>query len=437
MKKLLTNNLSLKILSLIGAIVLWFLVTNIENPVINRNFDSIPVTITNGSYLESMGLTSTLSEIERVKVNIQGSRSIVDTITAADIVVTADLTQIVNMDSNPVMVPLTATCTKYPNLSTENISTSPSNIAIELETLKSASFVVTPSTGGTTPAKEFEVGEMEAVPEQVTITGPESLVNKIDKVVARVNVSNLSESAVLSGNLDIFDKNQEAFTENQRAYLKMKEIKEDGTVDVNVTLWRVRSGVSIKATAEGTPKGGYQIGEVTAVPAEISVVGTEEALAALAENNNIIEIPSSEVNATNAYEDFTTKVDISEFLPEGLRLATDVSSSVLINTKILPDGSKAFEVPISNITVQNLPETMMVSYTIDSIEVRVKGTASVLSRLQAEDIVGSIDLNEFVVGSHTVPVTITVPNGLELVNAVSVDITIAEKEITNNLVEEQ
>lgn len=431
MKKLLTNNLSLKIVSVLGAVILWFLVTNIDDPVITRNFENIPVTITNGFYLESMGLTGMLSQTDSVKVTIEGNRSVVDDISFSDIVVTADLTQIVSINSDPVMVPITVSCAKYPNLPSGSITANPGSIEIDLEELKTESYVVTPSTGGTVPAKEYEVGEMTVEPEQITLTGPESLINKIDKVVAKVNVTNLSESCVLNGDITIVDKNQDELEDYQLSYLKIKEVQEDRIVDVQVTLWKLRTGVNIKVSAEGMPKLGYKIGEVAAVPAEISLVGTDEALALLTVQNNTIEIPASEVDASGKSEDFVTKIDISSFLPEGIRLATDVSSSVMINTQILPDGSKAFEVPISNITQMNLEENMMVSYATDSIEVRIKGNESVLDDLTAEDITGVIDLTELKAGQHTVPVELTVPAGLILVHSVMVDITIAETEITN------
>lgn len=431
MKKLLENNLSLKIASVLIAVFLWFWVTNLEDPVKTQNFSDIPITITNGSYLESMGLTCILSETDKVKVSIEGNRSVVDKISSSDIVVTADLTQIVSLDSDPVMVPITATCTKYPNMSADSINTYPSSISLDLETLTSESFVVMPSTDGTKPSKEYEVGKMEASVDQITITGPESLINKIDKVVAKVNVTNMSESKTLDGTIVVIDKNQEALKENQLSYLKMKDIQDNSTVQVKVDLWRLVTGIRIKASASGTPKPGYQVGEVTAVPAEISVIGSDEALALLAFQNNTITIPETEIDASGKSEDFVTKIDISQFLPANIRLATDVSENVLINTKILPDGSKAFNIPISNISQVNLGTNLIVSYVMDSIEVRIKGKESLLNGLKGEEIKGTIDLSGLTPGQYTVPVTLELASGLHLVSEATVDITIAETEVTN------
>ena len=54
MKKSLMNKFTLKILSLLIAILIWLLVMNIENPSITQTYTDIPVTFVNESYIESM-----------------------------------------------------------------------------------------------------------------------------------------------------------------------------------------------------------------------------------------------------------------------------------------------------------------------------------------------------------------------------------------------
>ena len=51
MKKLLTKNPGLKAFSLLLAIVLWFLIVQIEDPVETRSFSNIPVKLTNTELL--------------------------------------------------------------------------------------------------------------------------------------------------------------------------------------------------------------------------------------------------------------------------------------------------------------------------------------------------------------------------------------------------
>ena len=51
MKKNMINKFTLKVLSLIIAILIWLLVRNVDDPIVVRTFYEIPVSIENASYL--------------------------------------------------------------------------------------------------------------------------------------------------------------------------------------------------------------------------------------------------------------------------------------------------------------------------------------------------------------------------------------------------
>ena len=51
MKKSLMNKFTLKILSLLIAILIWLLVMNIETPSITQTYTDIPVTFVNEAYI--------------------------------------------------------------------------------------------------------------------------------------------------------------------------------------------------------------------------------------------------------------------------------------------------------------------------------------------------------------------------------------------------
>lgn len=114
MKEKILNNLPLKIISVIIAIVIWYVVTSVSDPIVTRTFPDIPVQITNESYIAEGKKTYQISEqYQSIAVSIRGNRSVVNDITEDDITVTADLTQIVTMDTDPVYVPVTAVCREF------------------------------------------------------------------------------------------------------------------------------------------------------------------------------------------------------------------------------------------------------------------------------------------------------------------------------------
>lgn len=426
-KEIFTKNLGLKIGSVILAILCWFVALNVEDPLKDKVITEVPIEVVNGPYLESMGLSYQMQR-GTVRVTVRGPRSILNNVDTEDILVLADMTQIVSLEAEPVMVPLSASCPRYPELEVEAFSVTPASIAILVEPLISESFVLTASTGETKPSKEYEVGTMVTHPEQLMISGPESLVSKIDKVVAKVDVNGQTTNGKFQGKIEIIDKNQDAFTDEQMKYIKMYGTDANGAVTVDVELWKLQTDIKIEVDYSGKPKGGYEVEKITTMPESLTVVGTDEALKALKEDGNRIVIPSEEIDVEDQMEDMTLRIDISPYLPENIRLATDVSSSVIVNVTILPDGSRLFDVPVSNIEQKNLAENLVAVYGSSELEVRIKGNQQILRGLENKDIKGYVDLTGLSEGSHTVPVHIELPNGLTLVDDIVIELEISKQE---------
>ena len=145
-------------------------------------------------YDETMGQSYQVKEgDETVSVTVHGNRSVVEPLTADSITATADLTEIVDMNSDPITVPVRVSAN---GISAGNITANPATIEIELEEMISSDFVITGSSGTTVPAEGYQVGNVTASPEKVTIYGPASIINKIDRVVAPVDVTGISMIAI-------------------------------------------------------------------------------------------------------------------------------------------------------------------------------------------------------------------------------------------------
>ena len=137
------------------------------------------------------------------------------------------------------------------------------------------------------------MGTAEASPEKVTISGPASLIGKIDRVDAPVDASGIKQDTTVTSSLKVIDKNQDSISDTKMSYLKF-DIGEP-VVDVHVDLWSVRDEVKLNVNYMGEPAEGYQIGNVSITPSTISVAGTDEALANLAQNGYTIDLPAGAV----------------------------------------------------------------------------------------------------------------------------------------------
>lgn len=112
MKKNMINKFTLKVLSLIIAILIWLLVRNVDDPIVVRTFYEIPVSIENASYLaENLEIPLLVDGKDTVKVRVKGARSVVSKLKKEDIKAVADMTQIISKDTTPIMVPVEVTGT--------------------------------------------------------------------------------------------------------------------------------------------------------------------------------------------------------------------------------------------------------------------------------------------------------------------------------------
>lgn len=420
MKKNMINKFTLKILSLIIAILIWLLVRNVDDPIIVRTFYEIPVTIENASYLaENLEIPLLVDGKDAVKVRIKGARSVVNKLEKEDITAVADMTQIISKDTTPIMVPVEVTCT---GISDSDITVRPRNIQVNIEKQKSVEKTIAVSTGDTQPDKDYEIGNLKANPEKVTISGPESIIDRIDKVVALVDVTGRKESNIeIKSQLKIYDKNLDELSAKQLEYLNIKEIS-DNTIRIQAQFWKVKQNVKIKAEYSGEPKHGYEVDSINLVPDTVSVAGTEEALKKLEQEGNTLEIPGKYIDVTDKTGDFEENIDLNELLPEDLKLVRDVNSSVIATVKILPYNSRDYEVSVTQIKADNKAEDLDLVFQDEQITIRAKAKEQDLDSLSTADIQVQIDLNGYGEGEYEVPVTVTLPSGYELVEDIKVKV---------------
>ncbi len=417
LRQKLKNNWSLKLASVAIAFLIWLVIGNINDPVIQKVYSSIPVTITNGSYIESRGMTYRLdSGHQTVSVTLRGNTSKV-TKRNDDIRVEADLTQIVDMDSTPIMVPVTVSC---PDISADNITVSPTAIPIEIEGRETKDFMIAVNYGDTTPGAGFEVGKIYANPEKVSVSGPESIVDKIDRVVANVSVEGMTADSTKKAGLVLYDKNQEIMSDKDIQYLTF----DIGTtsVDVNVELWNTVSGITFTGTPYGSPASGYVVADIVTTPSEISLAGTQEALDKLAANGNTVEIPSRLLKISGASDTVECKIDLEDILPEGTKAVSNQAESIIVEVEIIPLGSKQLTISTQNIQTTNIGEGLQAVFSDTSITVTLRGKAEQLQQVTETSVTATIDATGLQEGTYDLPVNIQLPEGITLLSEVKTNV---------------
>ena len=164
---------------------LWIYVTNIENPIKSYELNNVPVEILNSDSLKDTGLALAPNQNFYVKLKVEGNTQDLFSIDKSDFKITVDLSEFVlkkgenkiavNIKEAPSTVKIKNSSGLTITVNTEEYSTKEVPVKSEINVIsKSSYYVATPVFS----------------PETVVVSGPESLVNKVTKVIAEGEESN-------------------------------------------------------------------------------------------------------------------------------------------------------------------------------------------------------------------------------------------------------
>ena len=422
-RKALLGNLWIKLLSLLIAIGIWFMVSNANDPVRTTLFPDVPITIVNQDSVAEIGKVIEVQGSGTVTLRVTEKKSVLERLSrsGSDFYVEADMNNITEMNT----VPLTVTCSNQA-VTWDEIEMTPSSLKVTLEDKVEQTYIASVSAEGV-PASGWEVGTCTIREgKNIVIAGPGSLINIINQVVAPVNVDGLSEDAAIASTLKIYDKNGDTFTEAQLASLEFKDengnVLANHTVEVLVDLWRIVTDIPLRVQTTGSPAWGYRVSDITTIPETISVAGTEEALAAIGATFEVLE----KVDVTGATEDITKEIDLTEQLAgmTGIKLINDSDPTVQVEVAIEANGDVTLTIPLSSISFANKPEGMDLVFTpADEVVVKVHALSEDAQKLSAEALILSIDLSPCAVdGNYEIPVQVAIPDGYELASDVTLTV---------------
>ena len=343
MKRKLTDNLGLKIGSILFAALLWLLVTNINNPSMTHRYNDIPVTLINTEYLTGQGKTyEVLDNSDRINtVTITGPRTIVNSIRQGDILAVADMSRITTDNTVPIQI----SSAQY-NENLDSIKMSSEEVLLKVEERKSISLPLKASTSG--PLQEgYIIGDVTTDQNLVRVSGPESLVSAIASAEVSVAVGGFTGDIGTNAEIKLYDADGKEVEKDSRLSLNIN------TVGVNVEILGTKA-IPLIFSATGTPANGYRAtGVVSSTPDSVLVAGKGNVL----RNLSAIEIPDTEVDITGASGDVTIDVDIRKYLPGNVELANEeFNGTVSVTAYVEQEVTRTITVSESSIVVQNLPE---------------------------------------------------------------------------------
>ena len=373
---------------------LWIYVTNIENPIKSYELNNVPVEILNSDSLKDTGLALAPNQNFYLKLKVEGITQDLFSIDKSDFKITVDLSEFVlkkgenkiavNIKEAPSTVKIKNSSGLTITVNTEEYSTKEVPVKSEINVIsKSSYYVATPVFS----------------PETVVVSGPESLVNKVTKVIAEGEESNAVKTIVKDYIISAVDDNGNEVTGVQ---LSQKWV--EATIEINEG-----KTVPIKINTTGTLPNGLRLKSISSDTTEIGITGPEEIL------NNVSEI-GTEVIDLSGIKDSTT-VEVALGIPDGISIHNG-ESSIKVNISI--DKAQTKEFTISYSIVGTPAEGLTIIPDSDKVTITVSGYADVLNSLTEANFAAELDVSEYTeAGEYTKVPTVNLV-GVDNVNIDSV-----------------
>lgn len=424
---LFTKNLWLKIISLLLAILTWFAVVNITDPSVKQTFRNVQVSIVNSSSITTQGKTLEILDGSDVvsTVTIKAPRSIIQELenSSYSISVTADMN---NLSSDQTTVPLEVTTTKYAD-KVESIRMSSEQLKVSIEDRKTIQLPISATTSGSLESG-YILGTIEQAQNQVTVSGPESVIDSIETASVNVEVTGFTDTISTSAAIVLYDAEGTEIPDDNLT-LNITSVK------VEVPILETKK-VSVTYSCTGTPAEGCELtGEIESDIDEIVIAGKADAIEDISE----ITIPADALNVAGLSTSLHAVVNIAKYLPTGVSLADSASGKANVVVYIESRQEKTYSVYLRNIEVLNIPdgfEETEWDNDEDYVEFTLVGLAQNLEKVQLSELNFSVDFSDYelmneVTGYNTkdvyeLPLLMELPDGVTVRDTVMVGVKLVK-----------
>ncbi|MCL1918225.1 MAG: CdaR family protein [Peptococcaceae bacterium] len=313
-RHLFSRNIGYKIFSVVCAVIVWFVVTGQAETFSFLGTKTVPVQV---ELRNTPANLIVLNELPTIHVDVSAQNSDKEIHAYIDLENAA-----INTDTGPTSY----TIKVDPGEGGTVKKVSPSTLPLDIDKLSDKSMHVETQIIGK-PAKGYVAGDPILTPSEVVVRGPQSIIDKMEKVGVEVNIDGADSTLRTSrpivykdfGVFNIFSPDPE--------YKRLTALT--GAVDVIVPIYEAGSIskiVPLSVTIDGTVANGYEVLSAEPLPAVITLIGPEQTLAEISE----VHLGALSVDDLNSSKVFD--IDSAALsLPEKVIMVLDTKIKVLIS----------------------------------------------------------------------------------------------------------
>lgn len=409
MKKRLTNNFSMKIISFVLAILFWLVIASIEDPETTKNF-TVPVTKINEELVRESDKTYEVISGNTVAITVRARQSILSDLTVEDFKAVADFANLSFTGAIPIEVSVL-----HQSNHVEITKGANTMMQVSIEELASVDKVVSTKAEGSVITGKA-LGTITVEPNMIRMEGAKTTIDRIASVYAVVNVSGSSEDSsyvvepiVYDSNGDIIDTTDILFSVD--------------SLMVNVTLLDTKT-VPVEWNIDVTAADGYGIESKDYTPSEVQIAGSEEALKAI---SKIVLDDYVDYNLTEGVE---YEADLESIVKDrGVSIVNpEENRNVKLAVRVAPYDQKSGTVEFDAIELKGKNSDYKYSVSGDtSITYALSGLSTDLEILDYTKLDFILDVTGLEPGNHTLNLKLETSQRVQLTSDISVKIRIDEK----------
>lgn len=416
------SKLTTLLLSLLFACGLWLFVVTVEQPESEQTYYEIPVIYQNNGedLLKDRGLMI-VSERPTITLKLKSTRTNLRNLNESNINILVSLANVTKPGTHPLNYTIS-----YPGnvpaseVSVVSASMEQVSIKVEDRVTKSLTVEVKP-VGQVADPQNTKVldapEEIELDYPTIDVTGPESVMQNVEKAVVYVDLEGQSQTIAGEFPFTLCDENYNPIMDTA----KLTVSPDISAVNVMLKIYKVKE---IDLKVKVIPGGGATeaTSSINLSPNKLQVYGPESVLEGL----EYLEIGVVDLATVTKDE---TKVFPLTTLPEGVFNNTD-TSEVSVDVKF--PSLLTRKLSLTNVEFLNLPEGLEAKLNSDSVNVTLRGLAGQMGSLKLSDLTVTVDMADAQVGTVIKSVTVTINSkypdvGILSISDVYITVTEAEK----------
>ncbi|CDM69544.1 putative membrane protein [Clostridium bornimense] len=392
----------IKLGCILVSFFLWIMVSSSNDPIKTTAVKNVKVKVVEGDALKNASLVMLSNNEFYVDVTIRGASTDVYSVKASDFSLQVDL----NKNS------LKAGNNRLPI----EIKKKPENVAIQkqdnlyidlnLDSIITKKFSVVLNIEGTGNKEGKILNEPYFDVSEVTVKGPSTIVNTINKVEAVGKYKDITEGGKNTLNIIALDKNNN----------EVKGIDMDPKQgNVTLTYSKIKS-VPIKINTLNNPQDNIRIDNISTNVNEVSISGDEDVL------NSIYSINTENIDLSNIKKDTTVQAKLN--IPNGVflvsnnnKISVDVDVTVMIEKEVK-----------ATVTAINTSEEFEYQYEPKEVTVKLYGEESKISSINT--LIANVDFQNANEDTTELEMVIEPIDGVEItyVDTNKCKVTIKKKE---------